>query len=70
MTGPTAGTRMACPEAPSAVEARFLVQLGAVRRFAFMLGRLALSYQSADGGAGTMLFASRTRPTPPTPRGP
>lgn len=54
--GPLAGTRMACPEPQSSVEARFLEQLGAARTFGFMLGRLAISYVKGDGSRGTMLF--------------
>ena len=54
--GPVAGTRMACPEPQSSVEARFLEQLGGARTFGFMLGRLAISYTRVDGSRGTMLF--------------
>ena len=54
--GLPAGTRMACPEPASSVEARFLEQLGAARTFGFMLGQLAISYTRNDGSTGTMLF--------------
>ena len=54
--GPLAGTRMACPEPQSSVEARFLDQLGGARTFGFRLGRLAISYTRGDGSRGTMLF--------------
>jgi heat shock protein HslJ len=54
--GPLGGTRMACPEPIASVEGRFLEQLGAVRTFGFIAGRLALSYATADGSAGAMLF--------------
>ena len=60
--GPPAGTRMACPEPRSSVEARFLEQLGGARTFGFMLGRLAISYTRADGSGGTMLFDAGTPP--------
>jgi heat shock protein HslJ len=60
--GPLAGTRMACPEPQSSVEARFLEQLGGARTFGFMLGRLAISYTRADGSRGTMLFDAGTPP--------
>jgi heat shock protein HslJ len=56
---PPAATRMACPERPSAVEARFLKQLGGAKTFGFLLGRLALSYEREGGGQGTMLFDGR-----------
>jgi heat shock protein HslJ len=51
-----AGTRMACPEPQSAVEARFLEQLSGARTFGFMLGRLMISYIRPSGSRGTMLF--------------
>jgi heat shock protein HslJ len=60
--GPVAGTRMACPEPQSSVEARFLQQLGGARTFGFMLGRLAISYTKGDGSRGTMLFEASTPP--------
>ncbi len=65
--GPAAGTRMACPEHESAVETRFLTQLGAARKFGFLLGRLALTYQRPDGGVGTMVFDERPGGTPTSP---
>ena len=58
--GPLAGTRMACPEPQSSVEARFLEQLGSARTFGFMVGRLAISYTRGDGSRGTMLFDAST----------
>jgi heat shock protein HslJ len=54
--GLLAGTRMACPEPQSSVEARFLGQLGGARTFGFRLGRLAIGYARADGSQGTMVF--------------
>ena len=58
--GPAAGTRMACPEPQSAVETRYLGQLGGAKKFGFLLGRLAVSYEKDGGGFGTMLFEGRT----------
>ena len=58
--GPLAGTRMACSERQSSVEARFLEQLGGARTFGFMVGRLAISYTRGDGSRGTMLFDAST----------
>jgi heat shock protein HslJ len=58
--GLIAGTRMACPERESAVEARFLEQLAGARKFGFLLGRLAITYMRADGELGTMLFDGHT----------
>ena len=54
--GPLAGTRMACPEPSSSVEARFLEQLADARTFGFLPGRLAISYTRREGSTGTMLF--------------
>jgi heat shock protein HslJ len=56
--GPAGSTQMACPEEEMKVETRFLAQLARVTKFGFMLGRLALTYQS-DGGVGTMQFDRR-----------
>ncbi len=53
--GPTMGTRMMCPDAEMQVEDRFLAQLDKVRKFGFMLGHLALTYQT-DDSADVMLF--------------
>jgi heat shock protein HslJ len=65
--GPAAVTRMACPEPQSAVETRFLKQLGATKAFGFLLGQLKLVYETEDGVRGTMLFDARspTRVTRP-----
>jgi heat shock protein HslJ len=63
--GPLAGTRMACPEPQSSVEARFLEQLGGARTFGFMLGRLAISHTRGDGSRDTMLFDARAPPRAP-----
>ena len=56
--GPAAGTRMMCPDSAMVVEARFLRQLGEVKKFGFLMGQLALSYEH-DGAVGTMLFERR-----------
>jgi heat shock protein HslJ len=59
--GPTGSTKMACPEQVMEVEDRFLRQLGSVKKFGFLVGQLALSYEK-DGAWGTMLFDGRTVP--------
>lgn len=53
--GPPRGTRMACPEPAMSAETRFLEQLAATRKFGFVLGRLALTYER-ESGIGLMLF--------------
>ena len=58
IVGPAGATRMACPEPAMAVEARFLEQLGRVKKFGFFVTRLALSYEK-DGIWQTMLFERR-----------
>jgi len=60
--GPVGTTRMACPDPLADIESRYLRQLQAVRKFGFLLGRLALSYQHGDGAIGTMLFEERATP--------
>jgi heat shock protein HslJ len=57
--GPSAGTRMACPDLPSAVEARFLKQLAGATKFGFLLGQLAVTYTKEGGSIGLMLFEGR-----------
>jgi heat shock protein HslJ len=57
--GPTAGTRMACPEPQSSVETRFLKQLSTAKKFGFFVGQLAISYDTDAGTPGTMLFSAR-----------
>ena len=56
--GPIGSTQMACPEEEMRVEGRFLANLGGVTKFGFMLGRLALTYQS-EGEVKSMLFERR-----------
>ena len=63
--GAAGATRMMCPPEQMAVEGRFLKQLAGVKKFGFMAGQLALSYE-ADGVRGVMLFDPRG--TPPAPR--
>lgn len=55
---PSAGTRKACRDSVVAVEARFLQHLGKVKKFGFVVGRLALPYEH-EGEYGTMLFERR-----------
>ena len=56
--GPIGSTQMACPEPVASFERRFLTQLGSVRKFGFVTGLLALSYEK-DGAPGVMLFEAR-----------
>lgn len=53
--GPIGATRRACAPAIMAVEDRYLAALERVTQFGFHLGRLALTYRSADG-IDTLLF--------------
>ncbi len=53
--GPAGGTRMACPEDIMAVEQRYLAQMGTVKKYGFLAGMLALTYDF-DGSMGVMLF--------------
>lgn len=54
--GPIMGTRRACPDDESAVEARYLRQLAAASKLGLLAGRLALTYSNEDGSSGVMLF--------------
>jgi heat shock protein HslJ len=58
--GPAGATKMACPEPQMAAESRYLARLATVRKYSFVAGQLALSWNEGDK-AGTMLFASRAR---------
>jgi heat shock protein HslJ len=60
--GPAGATRMMCPPEQMIVEGRFLKQLAGVKKFGFMVGRLALSYET-DGVWGVMLFDPRPYPS-------
>jgi heat shock protein HslJ len=60
--GLVAATLMACPEAESVVESRFLQQLRSARRFGFRSGRLAISTGSVEGAGNTLLFEASDRP--------
>jgi len=53
--GPFGGTMMACPEDVMAVEQRYLAQMGSVKKYGFLAGMLALTYEF-DGSMGVMLF--------------
>jgi heat shock protein HslJ len=59
---PVVVTRMACAEPQMAVEARFVKQLEAVKKFGFGLGQLALSYPLEGPAPQEMLFDARTPP--------
>jgi len=56
--GPVAGTKKTCAGAAMETEDRFLRQLGGVKSFRFVLGRLGLEYELA-GNSGTMLFRAQ-----------
>jgi heat shock protein HslJ len=53
--GRTGSTEKLCPRPVMDAEARFLQQLRRATRYGFHLGRLAVTYPTADG-VGTMLF--------------
>lgn len=53
--GQAGGTMMACPEDVMAVEQRYLAQMGSVKKYGFLAGMLALTYEF-DGSIGVMLF--------------
>jgi heat shock protein HslJ len=56
--GPIAGTRMACPAPQSEVEARYLEALESTTRYSFLLGRLALTWQTEDA-TGNLIFSAQ-----------
>jgi heat shock protein HslJ len=56
--GPVGGTMMVCPDHAMDVERRFLGQLEGVKKFGFMAGMLALTYE-VDARHGVMLFEGR-----------
>ncbi|MEN8005855.1 MAG: META domain-containing protein [Candidatus Krumholzibacteriota bacterium] len=56
--GPAAGTRKMCPEEIMAVEQRYLAQMAGVKKFGYVAGMLALSFEHENGG-GVMLFEGR-----------
>jgi heat shock protein HslJ len=56
--GAVGATRMFCPDPTSAIEARFLKQLAAVKKFEVVQGKLALGFE-VEGKPGVMLFAER-----------
>jgi heat shock protein HslJ len=59
-------TKMACPDSTMEVEDRFLDQLSRVKKFGFMVTKLALSYEK-DGAWKVMLFESRKAQLAPKP---
>jgi heat shock protein HslJ len=62
--GEAGATRMACPDPQMAAETRFLARLGAVRKYSFVDGQLALGWSEGDT-MGTMLFERRLRKPKP-----
>ncbi len=53
----TGSTRMACPEEVMEVESRYLTALGAVTKYSFLAGKLALTYQS-EQAVYSLLFSA------------
>jgi heat shock protein HslJ len=53
--GAIASTRMLCPGSAMGVENRYLKALAGARKFGFLMGQLALSYE-VEGKPGTLLF--------------
>lgn len=53
--GQAGGTMMACPDDVLAIEQRYLSQMGTVKKYGFLAGMLALTYEF-DGDVGVMLF--------------
>lgn len=56
--GPSASTRMMCPEAIMSIEQRFLNQLNGATKIAFMAGQLTVSFE-LDGKRGSTRFDRR-----------
>lgn len=56
--GPVGGTKMMCPDDVMAAERRFLTQLSGAKRFGFLAGQLAVTYET-EGASGVMLFSGR-----------
>jgi heat shock protein HslJ len=57
--GPMGGTMMMCPDDVMDVERKFLGQMEGVKKYGFMAGMLALTYE-VNGESGVMLFEGRT----------
>jgi len=53
-------TKKACPEPQMAAESRFLARLAAARKYSFVAGQLALSWNEGNK-TGTMLFERKAR---------
>ena len=60
--GPLAGTMMACPQDQMELERRYLKVLAGVRRFSFLVGRLALTSVDEEGQVSTLVFEGRAPP--------
>jgi len=56
--GPTGGTMKMCPDDIMDVERKFLGQMEGVKKYGFMAGMLALTYE-VNGDHGVMLFEGR-----------
>ena len=59
--GPLMATRMACPPPRDEVEARFLEALESTTRYNFLLGRLALTWQT-ENTTGSLIFSAQPLP--------
>jgi heat shock protein HslJ len=64
--GLLASSRRDCPRAIKQAEYSYVMRLTRIQSYGFLMGKLALGWQSNDGWHGTMLFARRP-PTPPVP---
>jgi len=60
--GQSGATRMACPDPLMPLEQKYLKLLAGVNRYGFMMGKLALSWQS-ESKHGTMLFTLENQAT-------
>lgn len=55
--GPAATTMMACPDPVSSQEMAYLTALQGTTQWSYYIGKLAISYQDADGNLGALIFA-------------
>jgi len=61
IAGPIAGTRMACPPPQDDVETRYLKALESTTGYSFLLGRLAVTWQTEDA-TGNLIFSAQPLP--------
>ena len=55
--GPSMSTMMACEEPAMSQETKYLAALQGARQWSYYLGNLAITYQTDDGGIGTLVYA-------------